>query len=111
MFVRYGPHKRLCKKLIAFLNEIRNLHHSLERLFIGALESVESRRDVLEAVFDKIHLVLSLPCLIHAFTNDHAVQTRRQPLDAFEHRNDLGVLLPCDLAGDEDAQVSDAFVE
>ncbi|MCY1210740.1 hypothetical protein D9M72_224350 [compost metagenome] len=108
-FVGHGLDVRLRKQLVGALREVRQIGDRLERLFVHALKAVEPAGDLLERVLLEFDLVRHASAAL-ALMDPHGVEARRQQLDAFEHRDDLRVLLLRDLAGDKDAEMADAPV-
>ena len=109
-FVGRRLDQRLQEQLVGTLVELGDCGDGLERLFVGPLETVESRDDVLQPALGELHFVLDLPVSALALVDRHCVQAGWQRLDRLQHRDDLCMLLLRHLSGHEDAEMPDVLV-
>ena len=108
--VRRRLDERLQEQLVRALVELRNLCDRLERLFIGALEAIETSRDFLKSPLAKLDFVFDVAAGAVALLDLHPIKAGGQCLDRFQHRHDLRVLFLRDLARHENPEVPDVLV-
>ena len=110
VFVRHRLHQRTPEQLVGALVEFGDRVHRLERALVLALEAVQARGHVFQPQLDELDVVCCFTVSARLLGDVHSVEPRRQRLYRLQHGHDLRVLLLRDLAGHEDAEVTDILV-